>query len=85
MTLKFDEILKRMYVGWLLYVCSVLNWSRTHRHISRLGKLQSLLERRAAIEACMIASTKNIENATIWVEKALHSSLQRRIHGLQRY
>jgi len=85
MTLRFDEISKRMYVNGLLYSwfhSLFLNCARVIRHKLRLERLQELFRRRTAIEARMLASTRNIENAMIWAEKALDSSLKRRLQGL---
>ena len=56
--------------------------ARQNRRKSQLERIQVLLKRKAAIEARMITSIKNIESATVWVEKALNSSLERRLGAL---
>ena len=54
------------------------------RHKARLEKLQALIMRRATIETRMITSIRNMENAITWADKALESSLKRRLHALEK-
>lgn len=67
------------------YISHILIPIRAHRHKLRLERLQELLERRTAIEARMLASTRKIEHAILWADKAFDSALKRRLQGLEKH
>ena len=85
MSKRFEEIEKNMYDNcFKISSCFGLIGNRKDRYKKRLERLQSLLQKRAAIEERMLAVTRNVEQVMQFAEKALDSALKRRLQALGR-
>ena len=59
-----------------------LNENRVRRHRLRMDRLSHLIQKRSTIEAKMLASSQNVENAFIYAGKALAFALERRLQSI---
>ena len=55
------------------------------QHRLRLDRLDDLIRRRSSIEAKMLASSQNIENAFIYADKALAFAFGRRLQSVGKH
>lgn len=58
--------------------------SRNNTHRNRIRRLAELINKRSAIEASLLASSKRLDDAFIMANNMLHTALEHRLHGLDR-
>ena len=58
---------------------------RTQKYKLRMERLYDILRKRTAVEASMLATSKDIDDAFTFAEKALSYALKRRRQGLTRH